>query len=886
MKKNYIVCLIATVFLMAFQQGYAQSSLSSNEYGSLIQNWLNKNKEKYNLSENDLSNLVVSDAYFSKKSRINHVYVNQAYQGIKIHNAVSSVAVRENNVFYYDNAFLSNIASKINTITPSIDAQAAITAVANTFNLGPVTNLTTISEDNTNFVFNNANVSQRDIPVSLVYQPTTDGTIKLAWDLSILTLDGQDWYSVRVDAVSGQVIDVSNWMLTCNFGDGNHTDHASHTSEKVETVNLFKLTTSMMVDGSSYNVFAIPTESPNHGPIQLVSQPANITASPFGWHDTNGVAGAEYTITRGNNVWAQEDTDGNNGTGYSPDGTTTLTFDYPFNANQEPLGYQDVSLTNLFYVNNIMHDIWYQYGFDEASGNFQQNNYANGGIGNDFVYADGQDGSGLNNATFGTPPDGQNPSMTMFLWSAVGPPGQPLTINNGPLAGSYNVGTANFGAQLPAAPITSDIVLVVDNNMGTPASTDPNDACNPITNGAMINGKIAILRRGVCEFSAKVLAAQNAGATAVIVVNNVVDPVVINMAGGAVGDQVTIPSIMLSQADGEAIITALSNGQTVNASLVTAGPYQKDGSLDTSIVAHEYGHGISSRLAGGPSNPNCLGNAEQMGEGWSDWFALMITMKTGDLPETGRGIATYSTSAPTDGVGIRPFPYSTDTTVNPLTYGDTNDANIAAPHGIGTIWSTILWDLTWAYIEKYGFDPDIYNGTGGNNKVMQLVIDGLKLQNCGAGFVRGRNGILAADQALTGGEDTCMIWEVFAARGVGVGASQGTFDSRFDQTESFNEPPSTDPSLQNCTSLSVKEVNASNYSIFPNPANSVLNIKVKKSFGEVTMTLTDINGRIVLTKNANLSSTAQLNISALQSGMYILTIKGEHINTVDKILKN
>ena len=169
---------------------------------------------------------------------------------------------------------------------------------------------------------------------------------------------------------------------------------------------------------------------------------------------------------------------------------------------------------------------------------------------------------------------------------------------------------------------------------------------------------------------------------------------------------------------------------------------------------------------------------------------------------------------------------------------------------------------------------------------MQLVLDGLKLQTCNAGFVRGRNGILQADTALTGGEDQCMIWEVFAARGVGLSASQGNPQSRTDQVEDFNLPPDTNPTLQNCTSLSVDEFNESNYSIFPNPTNNVLNINVKKNFGKVNITLTDINGRVVMTQEANLSRSTELNISALQSGMYILTIKGENINTNDKIIKN
>ncbi|MDG1714726.1 T9SS-dependent M36 family metallopeptidase [Lacinutrix sp.] len=902
MKKNYIVCLLATVFLFAFQIGQAQKSLSENEFGSLIQDWLDKNKENYNLTENDISSLLVSDAYYSKKTKINHVYVNQAYQGIKIHNAISSVAVRDNYVFYYDNSLIPNIASKVNTITPAINAQAAINAVANVYDLGSVTNLSTISHTNNNYVFSNGNVSQKDIPVSLVFQPTLDGSIKLAWDLSIHTLNGQNWYSVRVDAVNGEIIDTNDWIIKCNFGDGNHATHTNHNTKKAETVNLFKSASSMMADGSSYSVIPLPFRSPSETTVTLVSEPASLNASPFGWHDVNGVAGAEFTITRGNNVYAQEDVNGNNGFGAAPDGGATLNFDYSSSSlNQEPSGYQDLSLTNLFYMNNIMHDVWYEYGFDEVSGNFQANNYGNGGSGSDFVIADGQDGSGLNNANFSTPPDGSNPGMQMYLWNGV--PASPLTVNSGgPLTGSITAAVPATGAGNnitgpSTVPVTADLALVIDDNSVDNTSApdyfpDFNDGCGAVTNGTDLSGKIVVIRRGNCPFVDKIQNAQDAGAAGVIVVNHnnpANDPNYVEYVGmsGTTNPAFTIPSVFINNADGEQLISALQNNEVINATIVSAPvPVQRDGSLDNEIVAHEYGHGISTRLAGGPSNSGCLGNAEQMGEGWSDWFALMITMKVGDLPETGRGIATYSTSEPVDGLGIRPFQYSTDTSINPLTYGDTNNTAITQPHGIGTVWATILWDLTWKYIEKYGFDPDIYNGTGGNNKVMQLVLDGLKLQTCNAGFVRGRNGILQADTALTGGEDQCMIWEVFAARGVGLSASQGNPQSRTDQVEDFNLPPDTNPTLQNCTSLSVDEFNESNYSIFPNPTNNVLNINVKKNFGKVNITLTDINGRVVMTQEANLSRSTELNISALQSGMYILTIKGENINTNDKIIKN
>src|SRR5690606_2495452 len=193
-----------------------------------------------------------------------------------------------------------------------------------------------------------------------------------------------------------------------------------------------------------------------------------------------------------------------------------------------------------------------------------------------------------------------------------------------------------------------------------------------------------------------------------IVVNN--EPgAPISMGPGSSGGSVTIPSIMVNQTNGEAIINALINGETINASLIDAGPFAFDGSLDSGIIAHEYGHGISTRLTGGsPFNVGCLQNDEQMGEGWSDWIGLMMTMTEGDLPENKRGIGTFVRGEPTDGNGIRPAPYSTSFAINPYTYGHTNNGNISQPHGIGFVWATMLWDLTWALVDEYGFDPDLY----------------------------------------------------------------------------------------------------------------------------------------------------------------------------------
>ena len=102
----------------------------------------------------------------------------------------------------------------------------------------------------------------------------------------------------------------------------------------------------------------------------------------------------------------------------------------------------------------------------------------------------------------------------------------------------------------------------------------------------------------------------------------------------------------------------------------------------------------------------------------------------------------------------------------------------------------MLWELTWALIDEYGFDPDLHNGTGGNNIAMELVTEGFKLQPCSPGFVDGRDAIIDADLALNGGQNECLIWSAFAKRGLGLSASQGSSASINDGTESFDVPAS------------------------------------------------------------------------------------------------
>ncbi len=856
------------LYLLAFLM---VSVAGAQDYAPVIKSYLSSNRAAYGLTAQDVESISILSQATSQSMNVENVYANQQYNGIDIFNSTSSFAIKDGQVVYAAApSFTANLASKINTTNPSLDASTAISRAATALSLNIPIGLELLNVEGSTYLYSNGGISLNEIPVKLVYQPLENNTVRLAWDLSIFLLDGSHYYSVRIDAINGQLLDTIDWTVSCDYG---HGDHAHGTAAHTESV-LFDSKPAPALVGQ-YRVFELPYRSPPTHPDPangaLIADPDIVEASPFGWHDTDGVDGAEHTITRGNNVWAQEDADGNNGVGFSPDGGAGLVFDFNYDLPNNPANFQEAAITNLFYWNNICHDVFYLYGFDEENGNFQENNYGNPGNGSDSVNADAQDGSGTNNANFSTPPDGANPRMQMFLWTgATAPVPDILTVNEGPLAGTYSGVPANFGGDIPVPPLTADMAVVIDDDSG--ASTDPNDGCDPITNGGDLSGKIVLIRRGECEFGFKGLAAQNEGAVAVIIVNNVAgDPII--MAPGAVGDQVTIPMFMISQADGDPIIAEiLANGfdeGTINGTNVSQ---DLDGDLDNEIIVHEYGHGVSNRLTGGPVNVGCLNNPEQMGEGWSDYLGLILTIYAGDTGETVRGMAAYASGNPN---GIRPTPYSTDMAINGATYGDI--PGLAIPHGVGYVWATMLWDMTWLLIDAYGFDPDFYNGTGGNNIALQLVMDGMKLQACSPGFVDGRDAILQADMLANAGANQCIIWTAFAGRGLGVNADQGSSGSTTDGTENFDIPAE-------CVGGVGDNNFDNNFNVYPNPSNGEINISSVVSLGMTKVSIFDMNGRKVFSQDIELGNSASINATGLTTGVYVIKIDGGNYAHTSKLI--
>ncbi|KAI9227250.1 MAG: Fungalysin metallopeptidase-domain-containing protein [Piptocephalis tieghemiana] len=430
--------------------------------------------------------------------------------------------------------------------------------------------------------------------------------VQLVWDMQVEM--EENWFNACVDAETGRVEQLIDW-----------------------------------VSDASYRVFPHGINDPLEGDRELVVDPEDKEASPYGWHGSS--KHRSWDETRGNNVVATENRSGER-SGWEdrrrPKGSHTsgqtikassrkgdhkkgdeedgddLIFDFPLDLKKDPSTYVDAAVTNLFYYNNIMHDLTYKYGFDENSGNFQEDNAGRGGEGGDGVVASAQDGAGYNNANFATPPDGGHGKMRMYVW-------------------------------------------------------------------------------------------------------NVVEP-------------------------------------------------YRDGDLESGIIVHEYTHGVSIRLTGGPDNSGCLGWGESggMGEGWGDFLATIFRMR----PNMDRTQIMAMGEYANGGKGIRKYPYSTDTSINPETYGHLSKPGYWGVHAKGAVWAEMLYEVYWNLVDKHGFTKDWYSASPnyGNTLALQLVLDGMKLQPCRPSFTDARDAILLADRQLTDGENECEIWKGFAKRGLGVGA--------------------------------------------------------------------------------------------------------------------
>jgi hypothetical protein len=539
---------------------------------AIARGFLHDHARLFGLSASDLGNLVVAKQYLTQHNGVMQLTFQQRDQGRDVYGALVTFGIDKNGRILIVGSRLAPgaVTAARPQLTPTnalVKAGAAVGASSQGALPAP-----TISNGRYTYANTFAHGVYKPDPVTaeLVTFPVPGSAAHLGWKV-IMLVNSAGWYESVVDAQSGQILYRRNYTLQAE-GNVYTTISAGVGSQQITSF-----------DGASF--------------------------------DNNGWVSGR--VTSGNNVNAYQDLDGSESVGYQPQTPASPDpafqhFDYTFSnayftsSGTDVTTDRDSVITQEFYYANFMHDYLYRLGFDEASGNFQVDNFGRGGSGNDPVLAEADDGFSIgnaNNANMSTPGDGSSPRMQMFVFT-----NPPFTFH--------------------------------------------------------------------------------------------------------------------------------------------------DGDMDSTVVFHEYTHGLSNRLVGGGN----LGGGIQtgaMGEGWSDWVAATIN----NDPVIGAYVTGNATT------GIRRVAYNN----SPWTYASLCNQGCEV-HNDGEIWATVLWDMRTKLQQKYGT-------SSGKATAEQLVVDGMKNTVSTPTFLNGRDGILAADQADNSGANRCLIWEVFAIRGMGVSATSSSDQS-------------------------------------------------------------------------------------------------------------
>jgi MYXO-CTERM domain-containing protein len=482
--------------------------------------------------------------------------------------------------------------------------------------------------------------------------------------------------------------------------------------------------------------------------------------------------------SRGNNVHAYADLQGQDG---FDDGdlrnvrSAPGVFDWAYNVAQGPLASARQSravTTHLFYVNNWLHDWWYDSGFDEAAGNAQEDNFGRGGEEGDPLLAEAQDaalGGTRDNANMMTPSDGSSPRMQMYVFSSqdarrmtIEPSGEPVGV----VLAEFGPQSFNLTGQLRAA--------------------SPANGCGAIGN---VDGRIALITAGgACSTEDKVRSAQTGGAIAAVIQHNRPGELPVDLENSDAANP-AIPSFGIRLEDGLELRAQMQAGP-VNLRLRRGPGVEKDSSLDTAIIAHEWGHYLHLRLQG-CSTSMCFA----MSEGWADFLSLHTLIREEDDPDGTYGVGHFAITdfdrlygnGDAAYFGIRRAPYTRDMAKNGFSFRhiqageDLPDHimfDLGGPnnqvHNAGSIWAVMMYEAYQALLDR-SRDGD-YSFDEARRRMSDYIVAGMAMAPDDSTYLEARDAVLLAAGAADM-DDAVAMAEGFARRGAGSCAISPPSDS-------------------------------------------------------------------------------------------------------------
>jgi len=322
-----------------------------------------ENVDKLGVALSDIEGLELKRRYTTEHNGVTHLKFQQVVSGIPVSRGRLNVNVLKNgHILNVGSNLFPRADLSFNTVTPAVPAELALTSLAgkakkeNEGSAYPSVEVVEGHGGPTRRMTLKAPAFARDeVRAELTFYPVAPGQLRLAWSLGVRLRDESGAFEGFVDATNGT-----------ELARESRTVHAT----------------------PDYEVLPLDVESPADGLPEEVepepTDPPNLIASPKGWTDQ-----PVYPYTSGNNVIAKEGS-------YQPNGGILAKFIFPgddpldlptLDASLDLSTYRDKAITNLFFTCNAYHDIFYQYGFNEAAGNFQEDNFGRGGEEDDPLIA-------------------------------------------------------------------------------------------------------------------------------------------------------------------------------------------------------------------------------------------------------------------------------------------------------------------------------------------------------------------------------------------------------------------------------------------------------------------------------------------------------------------
>ena len=325
-----------------------------------IRGLLVSNARRLGLDPRDLATLTLDRDYVSRSNGVRHLVFKQVVDGYPVFDSALGIHLRPDGTVARITSNAASIDGRDDTMSlAAADARAAA--------------LTHAGEG----------VASVASPVWL----PLDGVLHLAWHVAVTAPEQSGVYDVLIDAQNAELLIRRN-----------RVQHAEGFGRVLQT--------------SSPADPRLPDPMPQGGNGTACPPPANLVLrslnGPF--RDPATVLGNSGRLD-GNNVRVFRGSAGELSGAGTFDGSA-WTFDFPFNS-------AGAAETSLFFALNYAHDFFYDLGFDEASGNFQLDNFGRGGAGGDPVKANAR-ATGRNNANYVHAPDGGSPTINMFLWDGSG----------------------------------------------------------------------------------------------------------------------------------------------------------------------------------------------------------------------------------------------------------------------------------------------------------------------------------------------------------------------------------------------------------------------------------------------------------------------------------